>query len=158
VKEHPNLRQAAAQAGQLLDHPLRLPRRPRRVLQEVVLQRLGVGRQLTLGPVEVDPPQGREAAVEVLVEVALHGAAAEAGQAGDLGVGEPAALEPQDFHLLLHPGVGVVEPLAPEGGDVRIGEHELPHGRPPSGMGDAPAGGVAVRPAIGKCQLWPAAV
>src|SRR5439155_8415417 len=77
VKEHPDLRQAAAQAGQLLDHPPRLPGRPRRVPQEVVLQRLGVGRQRTLGPAEVHPPQGRDAAGEVLVEVALDGAAAQ---------------------------------------------------------------------------------
>jgi hypothetical protein len=158
VKEHPDLRQAAAQAGQLLDHPLGLARRPRRVLQEVVLQRLGVGRQVALGPVELHPPQGLEPAGQVLVEVALDGAAAEVGQAGDLGVGQAPALEPQHLHLLLDAGVGVVEPLAPQGGDIRLGEDELPHGRPRCRMGDTPAGGVVIKPPNGKCQLWPAAV
>jgi hypothetical protein len=158
VKEHPDLRQAAAQAGLLLDHALGLPGAAGRVLQEVVLQRLRVDRQLALGPVEVGPPQGLEPAGQVLVEVALDGAAAEAGQASDLSVGQAAALEPEDLHFLLDTGVGVMEPLAAQGGYIRVSEHELPHGRPPSEMGDVPAGGVAIRPPNGKCQLWPAGV
>jgi hypothetical protein len=128
------------------------------VLQEVVLQRLGVGRQVALGAVEVDPPQGRDAAGEALVEVALDGAAAQVGEAGDLGVRQAAALQPQHLHLLLDARVGVVEPLAPQGGDVRVGEGKLPHGRPRLGSGDTPAGDGAIRPANGKCQLWPAVV
>jgi hypothetical protein len=153
VKEHPDLRQAAAGPGQLLDHALRLPGRPRRVLQEVVPQGAGVGRQVALGAVELDPPQGLDPAGQVLVEVALHSAAAQVGQPGDLGVRQAAALEPQDLHLLLHPGVGVVEALVPQGGDVRVGEGELPHGRPGFGEGDTLPGDVGVRPPSGKCHL-----
>jgi hypothetical protein len=112
-----------------------------------------VGRQLALGAVELDPPQGRQTAVEVLVEVALDGAAAEVGQAGDLGVRDAPALEPEDLHLLLDSGVGVVEPLAPQGGHILAGEGELPHGGPRFRAGETLGTGVAVSPPGGKCQL-----
>jgi hypothetical protein len=157
VKEHPDLRQAAAGPGQLLDHALRLPGRPRRVLQEVVRQGAGVGRQVALGAVELDPPQGLDPACEVLVEVALHSAAAQVGQAGDLGVRQAAALEPEDLHLLLDAGVGVVEPLVPQGGHIRVGEGELAHGWPRPESGELTGDGVAIIHTSGKRQLWPVA-
>jgi hypothetical protein len=128
-----------------LERPLRLPGQPRRVFQEVIRQGPGVGREFALGPAELDPPQGGAAAVELLVEVALDCALAEVGQAGDPGVRQAAALQPQNLHLLLHAREGVVEALAIEGGHVLVGEGEFPRGEPRFRSGEA------------RGSVWPSA-
>jgi hypothetical protein len=103
-----DLAEAPADAGLLLDEGPRLLGRADRVLQEVLLQRVLV---LGQGGVGVMPPaatQARQAALMILVEVALDGAPGDVGVGGDLVVVQAVALEPEDLHLALDAGVGVV--------------------------------------------------
>ncbi len=157
-EEGPHLGQAALQPGQLLDHPLSFPGRPRRVLQEVVFQGPGVGREVALGPVELDVPQGRDAAFEVLAEVALDGAAAEVGQAGDLGVRQAAALQPQDLHLPAGRGWGWWNRSRRRAATSASVKANSRMANPGFRTGETPGTGVAVSPPSGKCQLWPTGV
>src|SRR5262249_18099129 len=73
-----------------------------------------------------------------LVEVALDAATGDIGQACDLLVRKALALEPQDLHLLLDTGMGMVVTLVAEGVEVFGSEGETAHEEPQcSGMSAA---------------------
>jgi hypothetical protein len=74
-------------------------------------------------------PDSVESALEVVVEVALNGAPAQARQLGDFDVGELLAFQPEDFHLALHLGVGMMEAVVVDGFEVRRREREGAHQR-----------------------------
>ena len=116
-----DLAEAAADAGPLLDDGLGLLGGARRVLQEVFLQGT-LCRPGALGLVPAEAAEARQAALEVLVEVALDGAPGDVGVGGDLGVGQAVALQPEDFHLALDAGVGVVVAVVGEGPPIVGGE------------------------------------
>lgn len=78
------------------------------------------------GPVE--PAEAVEAAVEEVVEVALDGAERDAGELGDARVGQALALEPEDLHLELDPGMGVVEAVVADLVEDVVAEGERTHG------------------------------
>src|SRR5262249_28845454 len=65
-----------------------------------------------------------------LVEVALDAATGDIGQACDLLVRKALALEPQDLHLLLDTGMGMVVTLVAEGVEVFGSEGETAHEEP----------------------------
>jgi len=69
-----------------------------------------------------------QAAVEELVEGALHAAPRDIGEAGDVLVGESLALEPQDFQLLLDTGMRVMVALVADGVEVFGSKGEVAHG------------------------------
>jgi hypothetical protein len=71
--------------------------------------------QCPRGAAPGEAAQAFQAARQVLVEVALHRAARHVGRRGDLLVGEALALEPQDLHLLLDPGVGMIIAIVTDG-------------------------------------------
>src|SRR5262249_20832068 len=73
--------------------------------------------------------EGVQAAGQELAEVALDGGAGDAGQAGDVVVGQPLGLEPEDFQLALHERLGVVLALERNGRQVVRGEGDARHGR-----------------------------
>jgi hypothetical protein len=66
--------------------------------------------------------QPRQAAITVFVEVALDGASGDVGEDGDVIVAEVVALEPEDLHLALNAGVGVMEPVVGQGSSIFVGE------------------------------------
>ena len=78
------------------------------MVEEIVLQGGLVLLQLAVPPLPGHAPQAREAAFLELVQVALHTAAGNAGEAGDIRMGEALTLEPQNLHFLLDAGMGVV--------------------------------------------------
>ena len=115
LEEVADLAEAPADAGLLLNDGPRLLGRADRVLQKVLLQRVLV---LGQGAVGVMPPaaaQVRQAALIILVEVALDGAPGDVGVGGDLVVSQAVALEPEDLHLALDAGVGVVVTVVGQG-------------------------------------------
>ena len=75
--------------------------------------------------------EARQAALEILVEVALDGAPGDVGVGGDLVVGQAVALEPEDLHLALDAGVGVVVAVVGQGFPVVLGEGDRAHDGPP---------------------------
>ena len=127
LEEVADLAEAPADAGLLLDDGPRLLGRADRVLQKVLLQRVLV---LGQGAVGVMPPaaaQVRQAALIILVEVALDGAPGDVGGGGDLVVSQAVALEPEDLHLALDAGVGVVVTVVGQGVPVVRREGDDPH-------------------------------
>ena len=73
--------------------------------------------------------KSRQTALDVLVEVALDGASGDIGVGGDLVVAQPVALEPEDLHLALDAGVGVMIPVVGQGPPIVRGEGDDPHDR-----------------------------
>ena len=71
--------------------------------------------------------QARQAALEVLVEVALDGATGDVGVGGDVVVGQAVALEPEHLHLALDPGVGVMVTVVGQVPPVFCCEGDRPH-------------------------------
>ena len=69
-----------------------------------------------------------QAAVEELVEGALHAAPRDIGEVGDVLVGAALALEPQDFHFLLDAGMRVVVARVAKGVAVFGSKGEAAHG------------------------------
>ena len=127
LEEVADLAEAPADAGLLLDEGLRLLGRADRVLQEVLLQRVLV---LGQGAVGVMPPaaaQVRQAALIILVEVALDGAPGDVGVGGDLVVSQAVALQPEDLHLAPDAGVGVVVTVVGQGVPIVRREGDDPH-------------------------------
>ena len=59
--------------------------------------------------------QLRQAALEVIVEIALHGAEGDIGISGDVVVVQSMALQPEDFPLALDAWVGVMIPVVGQG-------------------------------------------
>src|SRR5262249_61532765 len=78
------------------------------------------------------PGDGVQPAGPVRAEVALDGGAGDAGEAGDVVVGQALGLEPEDFELALDEGHGVVIALEGDGRQVVVGESEARHGRTPA--------------------------
>ena len=98
---------------------------------------LPVGRYVVLrSALGLMPPaaaQARQTAFTVLVEVALDGAPGDVGVGGDVVVGEAVALEPEDLHLALDAGVGVMEAVVGQGSPVFGSETDRPHDSPTRG-------------------------
>ena len=124
-----DLAEAPADAGLLLDDGLGLLGGAGWVLQEVLLQGVLVLDQGALGLMPAAAAQARQAAFEVLVEVALDGAPGDVGVGGDVVVVQSVALEPEDLHLALDAGVGVMVPVVGQGPPVVCGEGDDPHDR-----------------------------
>src|SRR5512142_395960 len=72
-------------------------------------------------------PEALQAAVEVFVEVALDGASRDIGVGGDLIMGQVVALEPENLHLALDPGVWMMIPVVGQGVPHFGGETDRPH-------------------------------
>ena len=72
--------------------------------------------------------QARQTAFTVLVEIALDSASGDIGERGDLVVVQSVALEPEDFHLALDTGVGVMEAIVGQGSAVFVGQMNRAHG------------------------------
>ena len=70
------------------------------------------------GALGVMPPaatQMRQTTFKVLVQVTLDGATGDIGVGSDLVVGQAVALEPEDLHLALDAGIGVMVPVVGQG-------------------------------------------
>jgi hypothetical protein len=115
LEEVADLAEAPADAGLLRDDGLGLLGRAGRVFQEVFLQGVFVRDQGALGLMPTGAAQLRQAALEVIVEVALDGAEGDIGVGGDVVVVQSMALQPEDFHLALDAGVGVMVPVIGQG-------------------------------------------
>ena len=64
--------------------------------------------QGALGLMPTEAAELRQAPLEVLVEVALDGAEGDIGVGGDVIVVQSMALQPEDFHLALDVGIGMM--------------------------------------------------
>lgn len=124
-----DLGEPAAAAGQSLDVALGKAGTARRVRGEVLTPAFDMVLQVAVGLGEANFPRGGEPALVVLLEVALQGAASQAGQSSNLGVGQRLALEPEDQELLLAARVRVAETLKADRGQSVGGERELAHGK-----------------------------
>ena len=133
LEELADLGRPAPDAGDPLDLGGGLGGRAGRVVAEVVLQRLAVLVQFALGARPVGPLEPLDAAVLELPQVAAEGVLGDAGQAADVLVGQPLALEVDGLHLQLHPGMGVMEPFVVQGVDLLGREVDVDHRRRPSG-------------------------
>src|SRR3954452_15412464 len=71
--------------------------------------------------------QARQAAVKELIDVALDGPPGHVSLGGDVVVVQPVALEPEDLHLALDPGVGVMVAVVGEVPQVFCCEGERAH-------------------------------
>ena len=99
------------------------------MLQEVLLERALVLGELALGLMPTALTQARQTALEVLVEVALDGASRDIGVGGNVIVVQSVALEPEDLHLALDAGVGVVVTVVNESFPVFHREGDRAHDR-----------------------------
>src|SRR5512146_1256099 len=70
-----------------------------------------------------------QAAFEVFTEVALDGAPGDVGVSGDRVMAQAVALEPEDLHLALDAGVGVMVPVVGQSPPVSRREGDRPHDR-----------------------------
>jgi hypothetical protein len=98
-----------------------------RILAGVILERLAVVGQLAGGRGEVGPLEPLDAPLLGLAEVAPQGILADPREPADLAVRQAPALEVGRPHLLLHPGMGVVEAIVMEGVDGLGGEVDGDH-------------------------------
>src|SRR4051794_33440793 len=71
--------------------------------------------------------QARQSTLVVLVEVALDGASGDVGVGGDVVVAQAVALEPEDLHLALDAGVGVMVAIVGQGLPVVRREGDRSH-------------------------------
>ena len=85
--------------------------------------------QGALGLMPTEAAKLRQAALDVIVEVALDGAEGDIGVGCDVVVAQPMALQPEDFHLALDAGVGVIIPVVGQGPPIVWGEGDDPHDR-----------------------------
>src|SRR5512135_3119725 len=129
-EEVADLGEAPADAGLLLDDGLGLLGGADRVLQEVLLQGVLVLGQGAVGGVPAAASQVGQASLQVLVEVALHGASGDIRVGGNPVMAQAMALEPEDLHLALDPGVGVMVPVVGQSLAVVGGEGDQAHDRP----------------------------
>jgi hypothetical protein len=128
LEEVADLGEATADTGLLLDDGLGLFGRTRWMLLEVLLQGGLVVNQNTLGLVPAAAAEAVQAALAVVVEEALHAATGDTGVGGDAVLGQTVAGQPEDFHLLLDAGVGVVVAVVGDGPQVFFREQERRHG------------------------------
>ena len=115
-------------AGFTLDGCLGFPGGARRVFQEVIFQRGVMSGEFVGLALPGETADAFQAAGGELVEVALHAAPRDIGEAGDVFVGEALALEPQDFHLLLDAWMRVMVALVADGVEVFGSKDEAAHG------------------------------
>jgi hypothetical protein len=73
-------------------------------------------------------PQAFQAALQIRVEVTLNGTSGDIGVGGDLIMVQAVALEPEDLHLALDAGVGMMIPVVgqslPHFGSEDDGPHD----------------------------------
>ena len=93
------------------------------MLQEVVLQGGVVRREFVGLALPGQAAEPIQAPVGELVEVTLDAAAGDGGEARDVLVRATLAFEPQDLHLLLHAGMGVMIAVVAKGGEDRASAH-----------------------------------
>ena len=91
-QETPNLSQAAVQAGPLFDGLLGLSKGAWRMLTEVLFQADPVVVELTTASFPGEAADSIEAALGELFEIAGNGSPGNAGQAGDLVMGQALAV------------------------------------------------------------------
>lgn len=72
-----------------------------------------------------------DATVLGLPQVTAEGILGDADQLADDVVGQALTLEVDRFHLQLHPGMGMMEPLVVQGVDLLGGEVDMDHRRGP---------------------------
>jgi len=85
--------------------------------------------QDALGLMPAAAAQPRQAALDVLVEVALDRAPGDVSVGGDVIVVQPMALQPEHLHLAQDAGVGVMRPVVGQGPSIVWGEGDDPHDR-----------------------------
>jgi hypothetical protein len=104
----------------------------RRVLDEVVLQGTLVSGQFGGLAFPGQTPDLLQTARQELVEVALHRAAGDIGETGNVLVDKALTFEPQDLQLLLDTGMRIVVALVADGSEIFRGESEAAHSGPQS--------------------------
>ena len=98
------------------------------MLQEVLLQGVFVLGQDALGLMpRAAAAQARQTTLQVLVKVALDGAAGDIGVGGDVIVVQSVTLQPEDLHLAWDAGIRVVVPVVGEGTPVVRREGDRAH-------------------------------
>ena len=123
----PDLAETPADARLVLDEGPRLLGGADRVLQEVLLQGVFVLGQDALGLMPRAAAQARQTTLQVLVKVALDGAAGDIGVGGNVIVVQSVTLQPEDLHLALDAGIRVVVPVVGEGTPVVRREGDRAH-------------------------------
>jgi hypothetical protein len=113
-----DLAQAPADAGLLLDDGLGLLGRAGRMLGEVFRERYLMLSQGAPGLMPLAAVETRQAALTVLIEVALDRASGDIGVGGDVVVVQSVALEPEDLDLALDAGIGVMIAIVGKGSAV----------------------------------------
>jgi hypothetical protein len=96
---------------------------------------------LTDGLGKIEPLESLDAPLLELAEVTSQGILGDPRQPADLLVEQALAREVDRLHLLLHPGVRVVEALVMEGLDVLGDEADVDHRRDPAGSWVSCSGG-----------------
>jgi hypothetical protein len=130
-----DLGEAPADPGVPLDEGLRSLGGADRMLPEELLQRGLVLGQGALGMMPRGASQALQAPVAILVEVALRRTSGYARVVGDAVVGGAEALQPEDFHLPLDAGIGVMIAVVGQGAPVLLRESDRSHdGLPRCGL------------------------
>lgn len=117
MQEFSNLRRASLDPGQFLNHRLRLRCCAGRLPSEVCLDGLGVLVQLALRLVERDRLEALHTPGDVLLQVCPQSVLGEVNKPTDLAMGKVARFQPDRPHLLLHPGMRMMQPLVLDGSD-----------------------------------------
>ena len=146
-EEQPHLGGAPTDAGQPRDGGLGVGDGGRGMAAEMLLQGGGVGGQAAGLAAVVPPADGVEAAVAVVVEAALDGGPGQAGEADQVGPGQPVGGQAEEFHPALDLRARVVVAVVLDLGEDIGREVEPTHGILPGVEGgsrrltrDRPAG------------------
>lgn len=100
--------QSATNAGEAENDFLGLSGGSRGMFQEVGFEFAFVIVEFALAFGVIECANARQAAFEILSEIAVDGGSPDVGQVGDLVVGKAFAEEPKDFHFLLNFGMGML--------------------------------------------------
>jgi hypothetical protein len=128
----PDLGETAAEAGLLLNGLLGLSQGTRRVPAEVFLQAGPVVFELAAASFPRETTDGVQAALGELLEVSGDRGAGDASQAGDVVMRQALVLEPEDCHLALHDGFGMVVAFEGHGNLIISAEGDTQHGKAPA--------------------------
>jgi hypothetical protein len=89
--------------------------------------------QLALWPMKADLSQLRQAALDILLQIAAQRILAHPCQASNLSMWEALAFQPEDLHLLPRPGMGMMIPLIMQHLLLVFGEFKLKYRSGPEG-------------------------
>src|SRR4051794_8378908 len=131
LEEGADLGQAAAHPRLLEDDPGGLLGAARRVVPEILFDGAFVLQQHRLGASPLAATHLLQAALEILVEVALRRAQGDSREGGDLLVRQAVTLQPQHFHLALDVRMRVFIAIGADCFEVVVRESKLAHRRCP---------------------------